>query len=244
MREIHESFTFRQWWQPISVAGALILAGCAGTPEIPYDHSASSQIKSIAIVTPYSNGPTIVLTSSVGQSFGLVGALIDASMTSDRNSKFTAMMQSQNFTADAYFVSCLTDSLKAEGYRVVIIPVPRPDDKFLVNYPGSDQKIDAYFDARTQFGYIAAGIGGSNPYRPAFYAHARLVKATDSSAVLMEDTVMYNPLGSPKNMITIAPNPTWHYVDMDAMTADPTGAMSGLKDAELKSAQALAALLK
>jgi len=222
--------------------GALTLAGCAGKPEIPYDHSAESGLKTIGLVTPYSRGPTIVLASTVGQSFGLIGALIDAGMTEHRNTEFTGLMQSQNFVADDYFITCLTDDLKAEGYNVVMISTTRPDDNFLASYPGSDQKIDAYLDARMQFGYIAAGLGKSNPYRPAFWTRARLVDSR-SSAVLMEDTVMYNPLGAPKNTITIAPDPTPQFVDFDTMMANPPAAITGFKTAEAQSAEALAKLL-
>lgn len=227
----------------VFIVTALVLAGCAGAPEIPYDHSAEAGVKSIGVLKPYSRGPTIVLASTVGQSFGLIGALIDAGMTEHRNTEFTGLMQSQNFDADAYFVSCLTKDLEARGYKVVVIPTARPDDKFLATYPASDSKVDAYLDARMQFGYIAAGLGNSNPYRPAFWTRARLIDA-QSSSVLMEDTVMYNPLGAPKNIVTIAPDPTQQFVDFDTMMANPPAAITGLETAEAKSAAALANLLR
>jgi hypothetical protein len=227
----------------VCVAVVLMLAGCAGKPEIPYDHSAEAGVKTIGLVTPYSRGPTIVLASTVGQSFGLIGALIDAGMTEHRNTEFTGLMESPNFEAADYFVVCLTADLTAEGYNVVLLPMSRSDDKFLASYPGASQTINAYLDVRTQFGYIAAGLGNSNPYRPAFWARARLVDA-QSSAVLMEDTVMYNPLGAPKNIVTIAPDASEQFVDFDAMMANPSGAIAGLKTAESKSAETLANLLR
>ena len=220
-----------------------MLAGCAGKPEIPYDHGAEAGVKTIGLVTPYSRGPTIVLATTVGQSFGLIGALIDAGMTEHRNTKFTGLIESQSFDAADYFIACLTADLKTEGYNVVMIPTSRPGDEFLASYPGSSEAINAYLDVRTQYGYIAAGLGKSNPYRPAFWARARLVDG-QSSAVLMEDTVMYNPLGSPKNIITIAPDPAEQFTDFDAMMANPPGAIAGLKTAESKSAEALAKLLR
>ena len=234
---------FRLRHASVCMVAVLTLAGCAGKPEIPYDHSAETGVKTIGLVTPYSRGPTIVLATTVGQSFGLIGALIDAGMTEHRNTAFTGLMESQNFQANDYFVSCLTADLKAEGYNVIVIPAARPDDNFLASYPGSDQKIDAYLDARMQFGYIAAGLGHSNPYRPAFWTRARLVDG-QSSAVLMEDTVMYNPLGAPKNIVTIAPDPSEQFVDFDTMMANPPAAIAGLKTAEAKSAEALANLLR
>lgn len=184
-----------------------------------------------------------MLASTVGQSFGLIGALIDAGMTERRNTEFTGLMESQNFEAVDFFVACLTADLRAEDYNVVLIPMSRPDDKFLASYPGSSQTINAYLDVRTQFSYIAAGLGDSNPYRPAFWARARLVDA-QSSAVLMEDTVMYNPLGSPKNIVTIAPDPREQFVDFDAMMTNPPEAIAGLKTVESKSAGTLANLLR
>ncbi len=234
---------FRLYCATAMALAALVLAGCAGTPEIPYDRSASAKIKTIGIVTPYTNGPNVVLATTVGQSFGLVGALVDAGMKANRDSRFTAIMQSQNFAADAYFLSCLSEQLRAEGYLVVMIPVVRTEDNFLATYPGSAPPSDAYLDVSEFYGYLAAGVFDSNPYRPYFSIRARLVNASDST-VLMQDVVIYNPLGSPKNMVTIAPDPALQYVDFDTLAADPSGAINGLKTAELKTAQALAGLLK
>src|ERR1700693_4219214 len=95
----------------IALAMTLALAACSTPPEIPYDH-ATSAVHTIGLVTPgFPSGPTVFLASDVGQSFGLVGGLIDASMQSNRETRFTAILASQQFVASDQFSIQLTDAL-------------------------------------------------------------------------------------------------------------------------------------
>ena len=59
-------------------------------------------------------------------------------------------------------------NLEAEGYTVSMVAFQRQGSDFAGSYPvGSEPKVDAYLDlVVTGYGYIAAGIGNSTPYRP------------------------------------------------------------------------------
>ena len=89
-------------------------------------------------------------------------------------------------------------------------PALRPDTRhFLASYPpgAADQPIDAYLDLIVgAYGYIAAGLQDSAPYRPIFIVSARLTRARDKT-VLMQDAVVYNPLNPNDRVVTIAPMP-------------------------------------
>jgi len=126
------------------------------------------------------------------------------------------------------------------------IPIERPTKAaFVAHYPSASQyNVDSYFDIIEQgYGYIAAGIADSNPYRPAFIARVRLVRAKDSS-VLMQDVVVYNPVNKWDKAVTISPDPAYQYRDFDSLMADPDGAVRGLRVALEQTALTVAGLVK
>lgn len=64
---------------------ALAISACATLPQIPYDRTAAGNPKTIRVLTPAApEKASVVLAATVGQSFGLIGALIDAGMQSSR----------------------------------------------------------------------------------------------------------------------------------------------------------------
>jgi hypothetical protein len=230
----------------LSVA-LLWLAGCAGQPEIPFDRTSAPDIKAIGIVTPSLRDEAhVVLASDVGQSFGLVGALIDASMQDNRDSKFNALLIAGNYSVSDTFTRDLTAALQQQGYAVTAVPVGRPESDYLKQYPApAATKIDAYLDVVSfGYGYIAAGIGSDSPYRPFFTVKCRLVRASDSS-VLMEDTVDYNPvnLRDFQKVVIISPDPQYQFAKFDMLTADPHKALAGLNDAVGQTTGTVAKLL-
>ncbi len=223
------------------------LAGCVGGVEIPYDRSGMT-IKTIGVLTPeFPTHPTVRLASDVGQSFGLIGGLIDAKMELDRDDKLVSMMSGQAYDARKAFVADLTTALEAHGYTVKVIPVDRPKSDFLPKYPDPTASgADAYLDIALQgagYGYIAAGMGSSLPYRPFVWANCKLVGASKGEA-LMQDTIFYNPFGSPSKVVSIAADPAYSFPDMDALSADPKRTVEGM-DASLKqTADTIATLLR
>lgn len=227
------------------VTMALTVVGCAA-PEIPFDRSLAPGVKTIGIVTPsFPDDAAIRLASSVGQSFGLIGALIDAGIESSRASKFKDILVRQNFSVQEIFVQDMTAALRSQGYNVVVIAVTRDKADFLTAYPATSGRVDAYLDlVVTNFGYIAAGIKDSTPYRPWFSIRARLVNAKDSS-VLMQDLVIYNAIGpGTDHAVTVSPDPAYEFKDFDALTGNPTNAVKGLQVAIEQSAQTVGTLLK
>jgi hypothetical protein len=235
----------RGFLHALAVAGALLLGACAA-PEIPFDRSHENQIQHIGVVTPkFPNGARVILASTVGQSFGLIGALVDAGMQQARESKFEAILKQENFSEQDVFLAKLTASLQSQGYTVSMISFQRQGSNFADRYPvEAEPKVDAYLDLIvTGYGYIAAGIGNSTPYRPICQVRARLVSAKDSS-VLMQDLVTFNPYGRTDHTVTIAPDPAVQYTTFDQLVADPNGAVKGLQSATEQTADTVGKLLQ
>lgn len=227
----------------------ILLVGCASKPAIPFDRSSSNSVKTIGLLTPDLPGePRAVLASSVGESFGLIGLLIDAGMESNRDGSLSDIMRSQQFVADKTFTDRLVTSLKSRGYEVELIPVSRAErGKFLTTYPTGSNKVDAYLDViAVNYGYVAAGISGNTPYRPFFYTQCKLVRASDNS-ILMEDAVNYNPIetaGRDNEHVTISPDTTYTFKTFSDLEADPTKAVKGLDIAFAQTTDAIGQLLR
>jgi len=222
------------------------LAACASPPEIPFDHASNPSIKSIGVLQPaMSPGATVWLASDVGQSFGLIGALVDAGMQANRDKKFAALLAEQGVRPDDVFLSDIGTALTTHGYSVTRIPQSRSTMDLLKTYPSPGvYAADAYLDlAVVNYGYVAAGIGDSTPYRPFVAMRCRLVRASDA-AVLMEDTVVYNPVGPAEKAVNIAPDPTFAFKDFDTLTGDPVNAARGLNAALASTATAVGTLVQ
>jgi hypothetical protein len=225
---------------------ALFVASCAGQQELPFDN-AGPQIKTIGIMDPaLDEKPTIHLASSVGQSFGLVGALIDTGLETNRDDKAYAWMQARGFGANPAFLKYLQSDLQAHGYTANVIPSVRSGTDYMKTYP--DKAVtgaDAYLDIvplGMQWGYIAAGVGSSNPYRPYVALKCRLVRA-GTGEVLMQDIVIYNPVGEAKNMIALSPDPAYAFPDFDSMEANPAKTVAGMDQSLHQTADTIAGLI-
>lgn len=228
------------------LAGLVLLAGCAGQPAVPYDRASAGDIRTIGVLTPsFPEHPSVILASSVGQSLGLLGALVDAGMRSSRESSFGSLLDGQGFSVGDAFQQSLVAGLQAHGYTVAIIPVPREKRDFLPDYHVvTAVNADAYLDVVSLgYGYIAAGVGNANPYRPVFGVKCRLVRASDA-AVLMQDSVIYNQVNPRGHVITIAPDPAYQFIDFDTLMADPPRSIAGLHGAVEQTARSIADLLR
>lgn len=118
----------------------------------------------------------------------------------------------------------------------------------LKTYPkGGADGVDAYLDiAIVDYGYVAAGIFDSTPYRPFVGAHCRLVRASDG-AMLMQDMVVYNPVvtaGPQQRAVTLSPDPIYTFKDFDTLTADPANAMKGMNTALSDVANSIGTLVQ
>lgn len=226
----------------------VVLAGCASPPpEIPYDRSFSGNIHTIGILTEgYPSGPSAILAANLGASFGLIGGITEGIMRSNRESSLRDIMAGERFKMEDEFESTLVAALIAHGYKVVMVPVARDRSGQLMDkYPDSfPVAADAYLDISVGgYGYIAAAIADSAPYRPFMNARVKLIRAADKS-VLMQDIVIYNPYNNPKNAVTISSDPTYSFTTFDLIEQNRAGTVTGLKIAADQSAVAVANLLR
>ncbi len=227
-------------------AALLTLAACAGQPEIPYDRTTAANNKTIGLVTPaWPSGPVSFLASNPGQSFGLVGALVNAGIESGRESDLQLILTNQKIDANADFVTTLTANLRAKGFTVVPVEADAKRGALLKKYPAaSANNVDSYLDiAVLNYGYLAAGIGSDNPYRPWCAASVKLVRASDG-AVLMQDSVTYNSWIDAKNTVKLSPDPEYAFVNWTDTKAAPEKTAQGVSVAAKKTADAIGDLLK
>src|SRR5438105_4127799 len=133
---------------------ALCLSACA-TAEIPFDKT-SAGIQRIGLLTPgFPSGPSVVLASDPGQSFGLVGAIVDAGLQSNRDSRFKAILISNGFEPLSGFWDDLVAELQKDGYALTPIPASRDRSDFLKQLPPASAPVDAYLDvAVDNYGYM------------------------------------------------------------------------------------------
>ena len=184
----------------------------------------------------------MVLASTVGQSFGLIGALIDAGMQDSRESKFQAVVAQRNFRGQDAMVRQLDAALAADGYTPIDTAVGRAGLDFAKGYKLAAGSADAYIDVVMNYGYYASGL--STPYRPYVFVDCKVVRTSDN-ALLMQKSIFYNPLNkAPDQTVTIAPDPTYEFADFDALMADPDRAVKGLDTAVTQVAAAMGTLLK
>lgn len=230
-------------------AALLLLAGCNTTPAIPFDSGSAKEIKTIGILTPdMPTGPSAILASTVGQSFGLIGALVDAGMQSARESDLRNILSQGEFHAHDKLMTGVISTLEGQGYEVRRVAVTRTErGQFLKSYPTSNtENVDAYLDiVMLGYGYVAAGISSGTPYRPIAQTRLRLVSAKDSR-VLKEDVIHYNRLneGYETNNVTISPDPAYSFNDFAALERNPAKAVEGLEVAFVKSTEAIGSLLR
>lgn len=230
-----------------AVAAIASLAGCVSQPpEIPFDKSADN-IHSIGIVTPsMPEKPSIWLASDVGQSFGLIGALVDAGMQASRDKEVWAMLTEEGKVPREDFAKAIQASLEAHGYAVKPIAVERNSTDYLKTYPAADTGTDAYLDILVgNYGYVAAGIGNSTPYRPFLYLHCRLLRASDAK-VLMQDTILYDPVTPipTDKSVTLSPDPDYIFPEFSNMEADHKRTAAGLDASFHQTADAVGHLLQ
>lgn len=231
----------------VFVLAALVatVSACAGTKPIPLDR-AQANIKTIGIVTPeVADAPTSFIAASPGRNFGLIGALIDAGVQANREQALAAALQTQQFSAQNTFSDKLAEAVKAQGYDVVMIPATRvKKGEFLDKYPQSDG-VDAYMDVVLPvWGYMAAGVQSSAPFRPFVAVKCQLVRSQDAS-VLMQDRVTYNPINErASDGVTLSPDPTFAFATSDMMETQAEHTAEGLRVAMTQTATAIGVLLR
>ncbi len=246
---------------------ALAIAACVQQPKsIPFAQPAGSEIQTIGLLEPEmpDQASAILATSPgknaanaaagaglIGLAVGLVIAGVDAGIEANRADSLQELLDAQSFDAPTTFKSALQASLEEKGYQVVSIPRSGERqtgaEKFQRTYEApANSDIDAYLDVIVEgYGYAAANVGSSAPFRPVVLVETRLVSA-GSKSVLMRDEVAYNPIGSGglQNRVTIPPASQYSFVDFDTLEAAPEQATQGLDEALTKTATTIGTLLR
>ena len=118
-----------------ALAALIGLGACTQVPLVPYDRSVEQDNKTIGLLTvAWPSGPSSVLAANVGQSFGLVGALVNSAIQDGRENDLTRMLTEQGVDANAIFVLSLTAELQKEGYAVTAITADAKRNDFLKVY--------------------------------------------------------------------------------------------------------------
>ncbi|HJQ59757.1 MAG TPA: hypothetical protein VJ890_22810 [Vineibacter sp.] len=220
-----------------------VLTACT-IASLPYDRQTAA-IKSIGVVTPARWDDTgTFLATSVGGSFGLIGALVDAAITSSRNARLRTILREQEYAPLGALQDEVIKALVANGYVATAIAQAAERREFLNASPASPSPLDAYLDMVVlAHGYQAVGIGPSAPWRPFVVLRVRLVRLNDS-AVLMQNTIAYNPLNAGRDVITISADTDFQFSTFNDLMAEPRKATSGLKTAIEQTAKTIATLLR
>jgi hypothetical protein len=213
---------------------AAAIAGCSSFPTKEFNKDASPGLHSIAVAPiGMPDAPNIMIINAVGNSFGLVGALVEATRASNASKEAVSELSSGGFDYKTYFPAQVDSDLRTAGFRVTMLPGTRTAGdaaKFLATLPeasGADAVLDMYVN---YLGYAAAGA--KSPYRPAVHLEARLIDSK-TQKVLFEDQIYYNNFmpAAAKKAITIEPDPKAEFTDRTAMRAAPAEVSSYLRAA-------------
>jgi len=229
------------------VALFVFLAGCATYKSVPFEQSATQPIKKIGLLSPsLPSEPTAFLATTVGQSFGIIGAIVDASMASSRASSLNTVLTSNEFYIRQEVESSLTAALEEQGYEVVVINATRTSKRdFVESYPATDEPVDAFLDVIVPgYGYAAAGISSSTPWRPFAWMKTRLVRASDNM-VLMREDIVYNRLTDQRDdTVTISADPSYQYADFSGLESNAAKSTEGVRVAITEASNTVGKLLK
>lgn len=228
----------------LGLVGALCLSACAD-PYVatPYDR-ATAQVDRMVIIDDALPEKAIAYeVASVGSNFGLIGALVDAGIQSERQGAVNEALQGVAFDAEGQLETLLIREIGQEGYNVALLPgAARAKRDWLPSHSGAPEGVDAYLDvAVVEYGYMSPGAG--QPFRPYVWAKVKLVRVSDG-ALLMENQIVYNPLNVVEGVITIPPNPEFFFNNRSALLEDPTRLAAGIEDAMVRVAETSAQLLR
>src|SRR5213082_2001476 len=87
-----------------TLLGTLTIAGCASFPTKEFNKDASPALHSIAVAPiGLPDAPNIMIINAVGNSFGLVGALVEATRASNASKEAVSELSAGGFEYKTYF---------------------------------------------------------------------------------------------------------------------------------------------
>jgi hypothetical protein len=238
-----------------------LVAGCA-TPyqPTPFDRTATG-VNKIAIVEnalPEEVGTQKLATngqnmaSAMGAQLGLAGVLVgaaiagvEAGIEAGQRTKIRAALATQNFNGEAIFDAALEGGLREQNFALSTVSIPREKNRAkltIANNPASEAG-QAVLDVNAlNYGYQL--VGGGTQWRPFVVIDVRLLDAKDTTKVLMDNQVVYNPVARPTVTVNIPPDEKYSFAKIEDLEADPVKAAEGLKIALEAAAKATANLLR
>ncbi len=193
----------------------------------------------MGIVSPkYPDYLLVGLESAAGQSFGLLGALVDSGLKSGREDRFKKIVGDAGAEIEKNFQPQLISGLTSNGFKVLALDSSRTKTAFLENYPQAD--VDAYLDVVfLSFGYVATGL--NQQYQPHFNVKVRLVDARKNEILMdriftMNGTVLVDHT-------QIATNGLYGFKDVSEMEGQTEKVIEGLKYAISQASLAVTASL-
>ena len=231
--------------KPIGLLMAIsLLAGCASYHAVPYLRRKARKVHAIGLLSVNTPpGLTVSVRAPAAAGFGLIGGLIEEGVIDKKSNEFTKAARSLHYSLNVQLTDTLVSDLRAEGYQVNSVKVPRIPDKFL-NYfpkaPGDDALLDVVVH-RHEAGYRAAG--DHTKYYPYLFVTVRLV-SVPAHRILYSRQIVYNPIDPPGFARTIAPDPAYGYQDFDHLMANPKESVEGLEKAVNQVGRAIADDLK
>lgn len=230
-----------------SVAAALLLSvslsACAtryvGTP-----YSAPAEpITSVGLVDDSLPKDAIAAeVASTMSNFGLLGALIDAGVQASRRDRVNDALESVNYDAEANFEAYLVEALAQRQISAAVVEGPdREKYALLTDYPEAPAGTQVLLDfAVAGYGYANAG---NQMWRPHVTADVRLVDAA-SGRTLMENRIVYNPIGPQQGVITLAPSGEYAFQSREDMVSQPDRLAAGIDVALREVADAALRLMR
>ena len=217
---------------------ALVIVGltgltvaCSTFPTQEFNKSANADMHAIALApVGEPDKPAVIILNAVGNSFGLIGGIVEATRAANAANELTGELKTGNLDYKTYLPAHIIEALQAEGFKVTTVDGARAAGeagKFLTKPPlptDADATLDIYV---SYVGYIAAGA--TTAYRPAVHIEARLIDRK-TQKVLFADQIFYNNF-SPnmaKQAISIESDPKVNFQDRAAMLAAPEEVTLGL----------------
>jgi hypothetical protein len=240
---------------------AALVAGCA-TPyqPVPFDR-ASAGITHLVIVEdamPEAVGTQKLATNgqnmaaAAGASLGLAGILvgavaagIEANIEAGQRAKIQAALATQNFDGEAIFDEAFNAALAGMSYPVSSVSMTRETNRDLIKLtadaaaPTGHGLLDV---TAPNYGYQLVGSG--TQWRPFVVMAVRLSDPRDPARVLMDNRVVYNPVGPVESIINIAPDESCAFETIELLEANAPKAAECLRTAIVASANAAAGLLR
>lgn len=222
----------RAW---VAWVALVLLSGCATIQKQAYDRAAHRDVVTVGLLTPHPTAEyPVVNVGHIGNSLGLIGAVVASADRELKTKEFTAAAQARGLDAAKQYEGALKAGLEKLGYRVVLIPVERPRGLFLDSYDTLDPGVDVYVDTNVGAAYLAAS--GSADYLPNVGANTRVVKRV-SKDIVYREIVNYGYESRAGAAVSVASDPRYRYKDFPTLMANVDDAVEALKIGVAKVAE-------